>query len=375
MKTIRRILTAALIGFLTGTHLMAHDSAWSTNTSGAGTVITDETTFTGGTPDSVVFIDGSSKFNTSSNFTYNGSTVAINGAFENTSTIQDTGGNTPIETYNSHLSFQGGGTNPFNLWGGLWIDGVYDDESTVSFSTYTKHGGPFFVRGRDTKHNQGFSFAGELNQLCISTNSEADCTSGIVHTKWDSDGLTAAQVGSNIPVLAGLSSRIDITSDGFGTVALSTGTVIHFFASAGLGGHPGRRFLMMNDFDPDLQILTVGNIIKASTSTAHAVLGGGTWDPVATRSLGGVSFFTSTATITMGGSTFGTPGNGYGTYSLFGEVKVCNANSTGGRTISIPNGGTMLNKGGATVTLSQGNSTASCAAWVGTALGVWLQLW
>jgi hypothetical protein len=179
-----------------------------------------------------------------------------------------------------------------------------------------------------------------------------------------------------MPTIAGQTSRIDITSDSFGTVALATGTAVDFYAAQGaLGGFPGRRFYILNDFDVDKQILTVGNIIKASTASAAALNGGGTYDPVANHILGGVTFVTSTATITMGGSTFGTPTNTYGSYAINAWFALCNGN-TSAFDIVIPNGGTTLNKSGSSVTLLHTNTGgAACAAWVGTSAGVWMQMW
>jgi hypothetical protein len=302
--------------------------------------------------------------------------ISGEGFVSSTSSLTGSFGATPSEGYNDHRTYNFSGTGAGYLWGGEWIDGDYDDATGTYSSTDTAHGGPFFVRGRDHTHNNHFSFAGEFNQLCTSTNTTANCTSGIVHTKWDSLGLTAAQVGNNIPTIAGLTSRIDLTSDSFGTTAVATGTVVDFYAAQGaLGGFPGRRFLMLNDFDADKQILTVGNIIKASTTSAVAVSGGGTFSPIDNHAFGGVNFLSSTGTITMASSTFPTPTGNYGSYALFAWFVLCNANTNSGRDISIPSGGTVLNIGSATVTLKQGNaSPGACAAWVGSNAGVWLQV-
>lgn len=304
------------------------------------------------------------------------STASVTHFYSSSTRTGGAGTGAAVEDFNHHLYIYGVQTDPQDLWGGFWIDGDYDDQARTYVSTDVGHGGPFFDRGRDHTHNSHFSFAGEFNQLCTSTSPFANCMSEIVHTKWDSRGLTAAQVGSNMPTIAGITSRIDVTSDTFGSAALSTGTVVDFYAAVGaLGGFPGRRFLFLNDFDVDKQILTVGNIIKASTVSAQAVLGAGTFDPVAKHVLGGVSFITSTATITMAASTFPAPTATYGSYAINAWFALCNANLGAGVTIAIPNGGTVFNKGAATVTLSALNSTASCAAWVGTTGGVWFQMW
>lgn len=282
---------------------------------------------------------------------------------DSSSTMTGDFGATAQEIYNDHFTYSFTGSGANTLWSGLWIDSFY----TTNGAPGTEHGGGLFVRNRDNLNNQGFSFAIEGNNLCVSTYTTAACVGLIPHVKWDSGG-SSRRPGA---LIIGVNSRVDVTSDSFGDTPLSSGTVVHFRADpASIGGLAGRRFFMLNDSDTDLQMVTAGNFIKVPVSSA--TVGGATLD--VSKSCGGYLVLTSTGVILLGSNSFTAPSSNTtdGTFNQGCEVTIINANTTGGRTISFQNNASnFLTTTGGTIALGASGGSFRIASY--PTAGVWIQ--
>jgi hypothetical protein len=247
---------------------------------------------------------------------------------DSTITMTSAGGSTAIETYGRRQAYVYNGSNPNELNAGLWIDYFYNQSGSVG----TAHGIGLFVRNHGALSNTVFQAAIEGNTLCTSTQPFAYCGALIAHTKGDTQAN-----GSPFPIgslFFGVDSRIDITSDGFGSVASNSGTVMHFRPDPGsLGGADGMKFGWYST-DMTLQMVQGGNFFKLNTSSA--AVGGGTLNLAG--SCGGTIVLTSTAAVTMNVTTlFNAPSSSLtnGTFNEGCEVGIMNMNLVGGRTITF----------------------------------------
>lgn len=267
---------------------------------GSSGAIADGAMPSGCTPKSVVFINNSGAMECDA--THTGNDI-LNSTY--TMSTTEVGA---IETAAVREAMIYGGNNGAELATGRWLDFYYQQTGAVT----TAHGIGFFARLHGDTGNQGFMSAIEGNTLCTSTITTANCVGLIAHTKGDYAVNTA--VGASF---IGVNSRIDLTSDGFGTVAFATGTVIHFRPDpSSIGGKAGMRFGYYTT-DTDLQIVNAGNILKIPPSTQ--VVGSGATIDVS-KSCGGVLFLssvgavttdtTNTFTVSSGNATDGTYNNG-----------------------------------------------------------------
>ncbi len=247
---------------------------------------------------------------------------------DSTITMTSAGGSTAIETYGRRQAYVYNGSNPNELNAGLWIDYFYNQSGSVG----TAHGIGLFVRNHGALSNTVFQAAIEGNTLCTSTQPFAYCGALIAHTKGDTQAN-----GSPFPnasLFFGVDSRIDITSDGFGTTPSLSGTVMHFRPDPGsIGGADGMKFGYYST-DTTLQMVQAGNFFKLDVSSA--VNGGATLD--LSKACGGTLVITSTAAITLNATTlFTAPSSNEsnGTFNAGCEVGIENFNLVGGRTITF----------------------------------------
>jgi len=305
-----------------------------------------------------------------------GITLAGTGTYEvysSTVTLNPDATLAPKETWGSHEAALYAGTNPFELPTGHWMDFYYNQTSTYDYTSTpvseTAHGVGFFARGHGNDNNQGFMAAIEGNALCSSTYTTAACVGLIGHPKWDNHGNPARVPGA--PII-GVESRIDVTNDGYGSSPYAFGQLINFRPDPyGYGGAPGRRYVMLNEADADLQIFNAGNIFRLSVSTV--VSNGDTIN--VNRALGGAIILTSTGIVTTGTYAFSTPSvnEAAGINNSGGIVAVVNGNLTPGRTITIKaSGSNFFSDTGSDVVLgAQGGAFIILSV---PSMGIWNQL-
>lgn len=283
------------------------------------------------------------------------------------------GDNVEIDGIRIQRDFTGIGDDV--LFAAVRIETNYDISSPANPGTDTRHGGALFVETNAARNNQYFSFGLEDSIKAFvgaSAHANAAAVSHISHVKiWNDQNIT-----QNFPAIA-WNPRMDFFNGSNENAAFSTHTFGYFIRPEFFRlnqAASGRVFGWYSPTDRSIQNVNAGNVFKVSVT--DAVDGGDTLD--LSQACGGRFIMTSTASITLNGTTFAnTPNNTIpsssstgGTYNADCEVKLVNANLVGGRTITMVDTADLLPIGATLVIGALGGETE---VWSYPTASVWIQ--